>query len=159
MPIPKQFANKVLSNLDNAASRLEELAKAGQIDPRVAATLVKDVDAFADRFETAAFGSDSLHRRQAKLISGDADERVAYMGTYDEPFKVHQDGTFHTYLQHTEPGVRWDKGAEHMSGDYYSSVYNRPEYKIRDGIEPGVKQPSMHGEFRTHQSSTKDWAD
>jgi hypothetical protein len=161
MAIPKQFANKVLSNLDNAAARIESLAKSGQMDPRVASALVRDVDAFADRFEEAAFGKESLMRRQAKLIQGDADEKTAYMNTFANPNKVIEDGTGHNYLAQSEKGERWNYMPANFAQDRTTTVSERAEFSPEHLSDYGTatKQPSMTGSMKQHKASSKTWAD
>lgn len=161
--IPKNVANKVLSNLDSAASRLEQLAKEGKMDPRLASNMIHDLDAFADRFEVEAFGKDSFVRRQATLITGDADEKH-YMKTFDNvnaPLVVAAD---EPYMHSTGPSARWDSVGTY-DVDHSSAVSNRPEFAVVGQSEwsnggKSVAQPSTPGGLKKHKaSSEKTWAD
>lgn len=161
--IPKSIANKVLGNLDQAAMKIEALAKSGKMDARLASTLVNDLDAFADKFEATAFGVDSLKRRMATLVKGDADE-MHYMKSFDNvnaPLHVEAD---EPYMHEAGPGVRWDHAIPNFDADRSSVVSNRPEYQVVGQSEwsnggKSVKQPSMHDGFMKHKASSKRWAD
>lgn len=163
MPIPKQIANKVLSNLDIAASRIESLAKSGKLDARVASTLVRDIDAFADKFEVSAYGADSLKRRQAAVLQMDADE-AHYMKAFDNtvnPIITEKD---EPYMHNSGHGARWAEDIPTFDADRSSMVVNRPEYNVRDQSEVSnggktVRQPSWAGPGRKSTASTKTWAD
>jgi hypothetical protein len=161
--IPKNVANKVLSNLDVAASRIEQLAKSGKMDARLASSLVRELDSFADRFEVSAFGKDSFKRRQATLLKGDADERQ-YMDTFDntvKPLKVSAD---EPYMHESGASARWDS-IPTFDADRSSVVMNRPEYAVVGQSEfsnggRSEKQPSMTSSLKKHKASgPKTWAD
>ena len=161
--IPKNIANKVLSNLDTAAGRIEKLASAGKMDPRLASKLVRDLDSFADRFEVSAYGDESFRRRKATLISGDADEKH-YMSTFDNvnaPLVTDKD---EAYMHEVGASARWD-GMGTYDVDRSSTVSNRTEYQVVGQSEwsnggKSVAQPSTHGSLKKHKASTtKTWAD
>jgi len=163
MAIPKQAANKVLSNLDLAASRIEELQKTGKLDPRVASTLIRDIDAFADKFEIAAYGAESLKRRQAAVLQGDADEQH-YMKTFENPVKPLVTEKDELYMHNTGHGARWNEDVPSFDADRSSVVMNRPEYTVHGQSEfsnggKTVKQPSMTSAPRKSTASAKTWAD
>lgn len=161
--IHKSIANKVLSNLDSAANRLEQLAKQGKISSRVATSLIRDLDGFADRFEVTAFGKDSFKRRVSTWMSGDKDESQ-YMTTFDntvKPLKVDAD---EPYMHTTGPSARWSDGIGTYDVDRSSTVMSRPEYNVVGQSEfsnggKTVAQPSWPGAGKNHKASTKQWAD
>jgi hypothetical protein len=160
MSIPKELANKVLTNLDTAASRIEKLAKAGKIDTRLASNLVRDIDAFADRFEVSAYGKDSLKRRQAKVLQHDSDEK--YMGTFNEPNKRHKGDSDESWMDKNSPGARWDSMVDNFDQDRTNAVADRVEYQpvgLNEYADAPKKQPSMKDGFKKHKASTKTWAD
>jgi hypothetical protein len=85
----KQLANQVLATLENTANAIDGLRKARKIDPKVASSLVRDIDAFTDKFHVAAFGAAAhaaYRTKMAKVLQSDKDE--PYMKTYDGPSKV-----------------------------------------------------------------------
>jgi len=61
------IANQVLTKLDSSAALLEKLAAEKKMDPKLAARLIEEIDGFADRFQIAAFGKDSLKNHQARV--------------------------------------------------------------------------------------------
>ena len=142
MTIEKTTANRILSNLDTAAQRLEGLAKSGKIDPRLASSLIRDIDGFADRFEVAAFGKGNLQRRMAKVLKRDPDEK--YMETFEnvnKPLKTEPDEEF---MHKVGPSFN-AKGIGTYDVDRSSTVSERDEYAVRDVSEwaDGTKkQPS-----------------
>ncbi len=144
----KQIANRVLATLDSTAQQMEELAKAGRIDPKLASAIVKDIDAFADRFEVAAFGQKNLASRVAKLrkakvVQRDSDEK--YMETFQNPIKTITTDADEPYMHKAEPGYNSTKGIETYDKDISSSVADRDEYQVRglNEFSPGTKkQPS-----------------
>jgi len=162
--IPKSVANKVLSNLDSAASRIESLVNEGKIGARVASTLVRDLDSFADRFEVAAFGKENLSRRISTLMKGDKDEEH-YMKSFDNvnaPLKVQAD---ESYMHESGDSARWDS-IPTFDQDNSSAVMNRPEYAVVDQSKwsndgKSVAQPSLiSGPLKKHKASgPKTWAD
>lgn len=161
--IPKSIANKVLTNLDSAAQRIEMLARQGKINPRLAASMVRDLDSFADKFEVSAFGRENLQRRQAALLSGDADEKH-YMSTYDNPNKVLKSDPDEGYMHTAGPSARWDAIGTY-DVDRSSTVSKRQEYSVVDQSEwsnggKTVAQPSWSGGAKKHKASgPKTWAD
>ena len=161
--IPKNIANKVLSNLDTAASRIESLVKQGKMNSRLASALVRDLDGFADKFEASAFGSDSLNRRKATLISGDADEKH-YMSTFDNTVKPLVVNPERPYYHESGESARWDSIGTYDT-DRSSTVSKRPEYAVVGQSEfsnggKTVAQPSWSGPAKKHKASgSKNWAD
>src|SRR5271157_5841642 len=103
MAIQKPVANKILANLDETANKIDMLAKAGKIDPRVAASLTLKIDSFADKLQVATFGPDALKRHTAKVLQRDPDEK--YMDTYDNPNKVIQSDPDEPYMHKTPAGA------------------------------------------------------
>lgn len=145
MTIEKQVANRVLANLDETANKIEALAKSGKMDPRLAAALTKDIDSFADKFQVAAFGPDSLKRhaqKVAKVLQKDSDEK--YMDTFDNPNKVLQSDSDEPYMHKTEQSFN-AKGIDNYDQDRTTTVTDRDEYQVRDlseWTEKTKKQPS-----------------
>lgn len=157
--IDKKVANRVLTNLDFAAARIDELAKSGKIDPKVASELVRGIDTYADRFQVAAFGEDSLKAYQAKVakvFEKDSDEK--YMDTFDKPQAVLEGDSDEPYMK------TFDQ-------DQTQSVTDRDEHQVRDlseHAESTKKQPSWArgpAGKSTRQGSTapkaapKSWAE
>lgn len=160
MSIPKELANKVLTNLDTAASRIEKLAKAGKIDTRLASNLVRDIDAFADRFEVSAYGKDSLKRRQAKVLQHDADEK--YMLGFNEPNKVLEGDSDEPWMNKNTAGVRWDSMVDNFDQDRTNAVAGRREYApvgLNEYADAPKPSASATGGLKKHKASTKSWAD
>lgn len=170
--IKKQTANKVLANLDETANKIDLLVKSGKIDKRVASTLVRDIDAFADRFQVAAFGPDALKRHVAKVskvsrvLEQDSDE--PYMKTFDNPNKVIQSDSDEPYMHRTDKSFNAD-AIDNYDQDRTTTVTDRKEYAVRDLSEWSDKtkqQPSWAkgpAGKSTHQGSTrkssvKTWA-
>lgn len=168
--IQKQVANKVLANLDETANKIDMLVKAGKIDPRLASTLVKEIDSFADRFQVAAFGPESLKRhaaKVAKVLQKDSDEK--YMDTFDNPNKVIQSDADEGFMHKTEKSFNSD-AIDNYDQDRTTAVTDRKEHQIRDlseWAESTKKQPSWSkgpagkstkqgADSRT--ASTKTWA-
>jgi len=144
MSIPKEVANKILTNLDRSAERIEKLASEGHIEARLASTLVRELDAFADKFEVAAYGEKNLAARMAKVIQHDKDE--PYMQTFENPNKVVQADADEPYMHNVGPGVRSDK-IDTFDQDQSANVSDRPEPSgIRDLSEyvSWKRQPSQH---------------
>jgi len=145
MTIQKQIANKVLANLDETANRIDGLAKAGKIDPRLAAALTRDIDSFADKFQVAAFGPDSLGRhaaKVAKVLQKDSDEK--YMDTFDNPNKVIQSDADEKFMHKTEQSFN-AKAIDNYDQDRTTTVTDRDEHQVRDLSEwadKTAKQPS-----------------
>jgi hypothetical protein len=167
MPIPKQIANKVLTNLDVAASKLESLVKSGKADPKLA-SVIREIDSFADRFQVAAFGEESLRNHQAKVLKRDSDE--PYMDTFEnvnKPLKTDADEPY----MHKTPASFNAKAIDNFDADRSSTVSERDEYAVRDLSEwsDGTqKQPSWargSSGKSTRQGSTqsaageKTWSD
>ena len=131
--IDKKVANRVLTNLDFAAGRIEGLAKSGKLDPKLAAKLVSEIDSFADRFQVAAYGAESLENfkaQVAKVLQKDSDEK--YMDTFDKPIGIIEAESDEPYMKSFDE-------------DITESVTDRDEYTVRD-IAPEAngtkKQPS-----------------
>jgi len=160
MSIPKEIANKVLSNLDTAATRIEKLVKAGKLDTRLASNLVRDIDAFADRFEVAAYGKDSFKRRQAKVLKHDADEK--FMATFNAPNKRHMGDADEKWMDENVAGARWDSMVDNFNQDRTTAVADRREYApvgLNQYADAPQRQPSATGPLKKHKASTKTWAD
>jgi hypothetical protein len=161
--IPKTIANKVLSNLDTAANRIEQLAREGKMDARLASSLVSDLDSFADRFEVSAFGSENLNRRKAALISGDSDEKK-YMSTFDNVNKPLVVSADEPYMHETGASARWDSVGTY-DVDRSSAVSHRPEFAVVGQSEfsnggKSVAQPSTPGALKKHKASgPKTWSE
>ena len=142
MTINNVAANRILTNLDTTAQKLEKLVKSGKIDPRVASSLVRDIDAFADRFEVKVFGKDNLQRRMAKVLKRDSDE--GYMETFQNvnaPLKTDPDEEF---MHKVGPSFN-SKGIGTYDVDRSSTVSERDEYAVRDlneWADGTKKQPS-----------------
>jgi hypothetical protein len=138
----KKTANQILSTLDATVGQIEALAKGGKIDPRLASSLIRDLDGFADKFEVAAFGQASLKARQAKVLQKDSDEK--YMDTFKNPQKPIQTDADEPYMHKTGPTFS-GKGVETYDSDDTSQVTDRDEYNVRDlnDMAGGTKkQPS-----------------
>jgi len=143
--IQKNVANRVLANLDETANKIDSLVKAGKINPKVASSLVRDIDTFADRFQVAAFGPGSLKRHSekvAKVLQKDSDE--PYMNTFDNPNKVIQSDSDEPYMHRTDKSFNSD-AINNYDQDRTTTVTDRKEHKIRDlseWSEPTKQQPS-----------------
>lgn len=160
MSIPKTVANKVLTNLDTAASKLEELVKSGKADPKLA-SVIREIDSFADRFQKAAFGEQSFKSHQAKVLKRDSDEK--FMDTFDNPNKVLQADPDEPFMHKTGPTFS-GKGAETFDCDNSSAVSDRDEHTVRDlsqWSDSTKKQPSWTrgpAGKSTRQGSQKNWS-
>src|SRR5574343_534235 len=105
----KQLANEVLATLENTANLIERLHKDKKVDPRMASELVRDIDAFSDKFHVAAFGEKSLmayRARMAKVLQKEPDE--PYMDAFEnvqEPLQVEPD---EPYMHKTEKSFNCD---------------------------------------------------
>lgn len=165
----KQLANEVLATLESTADSIERLQAAKKIDPRVAAELVRDIDAFADKFHIATYGEKSLlayRAKMAKVIKRDADEK--YMEAFEntqEPIQVAKD---EPYMHKTEKSFNCDAIPTYDSDRSSSVSLERKEHAIRDLSEHADKtarQPSWNSGpagKSTRQGSTqkteKTWA-
>ena len=144
----KQIANRVLATLDNTAQQIEDLARAGKIDPRLATSIIRDVDVFADKFEIAVYGKENLAKRastlrQAKVMQRDSDEE--YMKTFENPIKPITTDADEKYMHNAEHGYNSTKDQGTFDVDPTTTVIDRAEYQVRDLNEfsPGTKkQPS-----------------
>lgn len=150
MSIDKTTANKVLTNLDRTASTLEGLAKSGKVNKAIVAKLVGELDAFADKFQVAAFGAENFRKHQAKVLESDSDE--PFMKTFDAPQKVLEGDSDEPYMK------TFDQ-------DQTESVTNRDEFQIKDISEHAdgtKKQPSWKSGPKSHKASAparpKTWA-
>lgn len=157
----KQAAGKILSRLEATANDVEELAKAGKIDPRVASELTQNIDQFSDKFEIAVFGEAAFKARQAKVIQRDPDE--GYMDTFENPQKVIEGEPDEPYMH--ESGASFNgKSIKTYDSDDTSQVTERDEYAIRDVSEwaDGTKQQPSWSKGpagkSTKQGSGKTWA-
>ena len=144
----KQIVNRVLATLDNTAEQLDALAKSGKIDPRLAASITRDIDTFADKFEIATYGKENLVKRaskvhQAKVLQRDSDEE--YMKTFENPIKPITTDADETYMHKAGHGYNSTKDIDTYDADISHSVSDRDEHQVRDLNEfsPGTKkQPS-----------------
>jgi hypothetical protein len=156
----KRIANKILTNLEYAATELEGLAKNGQINPRLAAQLVNDIDSFSDKFEVSVFGVDSFKNRQAKVLQMDKDE--VYMHTFDNPNKVIIVDKDEAYM-HTAPGGYRSDAIGTFDVDRSATVVDRQESAVHD-LSPFAdktkQQPSWtSGPVKTASAKPeKHWA-
>jgi hypothetical protein len=146
--IDKKIAAQVLDTLDSTGNEMERLAKAGLIDPKVAAELIRNIDVSADRIQIAAFGEGGLEAYKAKIakvIKQDSDE--PYMKTFEnvqKPLKTDSDEPY----MHDAPASFNAKAIPTFDDDISSSVSDRNEYDVRDLSEwtdKTKKQPSWPG--------------
>lgn len=160
----KQLANQILTNLDETANLIDKLSKDGKLSPKVAAELTGNIDKFADRFQVAAFGEQSLKAWQTKVgkvLQRDSDE--PYMETFQNPQKVIESDADEPYMHRTEKSFNCDSIPTYDSDDT-SQVTERKEYAVRDlseHAEPTKQQPSWSGGpagKSTRQGSSKQWA-
>lgn len=172
-PEKKQIVNKVLANLDDTATRIGALVKEGKMDARLASSIVRDIDAFADKFEIAAFGQESFNARrakmrQAKVIEHDPDEK--YMETFQNTVKPLETDPDEGYMHKMDASFN-GKAQDTYDMDRSSTVSERDEYQVRDLNEypPGTKkQPSWprgpagkstkQGATAPRTASIKTWA-
>jgi hypothetical protein len=142
MNMNKRLANQILTNLEHAATEVEQLAENGHIDAKTASELVSAIDGFSDRFEVAAFGADSFRRRQARVLQSDKDE--PYMSTFDNPNSVLQSDKDEPYMHGVSESFN-SKAIGTFDVDRSSTVTDRDEYQVRD-LNPHAggtkKQPS-----------------
>ncbi len=144
----KKVASQVLASLDSTGNEIEGLAKAGLIDPKIAAELLHNIDTTADRIQVAAYGAESLEAykgKVAKVIKQDSDE--PYMKTFENPQKPLQTDSDEPYM-HTAPGGFNSKPVPTFDSDDTSQVSERDEYDVRDLSEHAnktTKQPSWPG--------------
>ncbi len=165
MSIEKKVANKVLSDLDASAKKIIEFKIAGKLDPRLADTLVREIDTFADKFEIKAFGQKSFDARRAKLakvLQKDKDE--GFMDTFDNPNKVIESDKDEPYMHSIPPSARLD-GVKTFDQDMTTTVSDRDEYGVNglsEYAEPTKKQPSWTGGPKKSKASVaskpKTWA-
>ena len=160
----KQLANKILSNLDETANLIDKLAKNGKLDSKVAAELNGNIDSFSDKFQSAAFGKQSLAAWRAKVGRVDQmDSDEPYMKTFENPQKPIQTDADEPYMHHTEKSFNCDSIPTYDSDDT-SGVTDRKEYAVRDLSEhadPTKQQPSWTGGpagKSTRQGAEKSWA-
>jgi len=99
-------ADRVLARLDRIAATVQEKYASWGMPFETAKEIVNAIDKTADEVELAAFGTDSLSRRQAEIIGGktakvvqrDADEK--YMDTFKNPMQPHQVESDEPYMAH-----------------------------------------------------------
>ena len=130
MAIDKKIANRVLTNLDHTASRIEALAKQGKIEPRTASALVREIDTFADKFQVAAYGLDKFRALQAHVLQRDSDEK--FMDTFENPNKLISGDSDEGFMKEFDVDVT-------------NAVNDRDEHTVRDISDlsdPTKKQPS-----------------
>lgn len=157
----KKTAGRILTNLEATASEVEALAKTGQVDPRLAGEVVKNIDAFSDKLEIAAFGLEAFKARQAKVIMKEPDE--PYMDDFENPNKVIDGDPDEPYMH--ESGASFNgKSVPTYDQDNTHSMTERDEYNVRDVSEwaDGTKQQPSWAKGpagkSTKQGSTKTWA-
>jgi len=161
----QKLANSVLRKLDETAGMLEKLSKQGKIEPRVAAELVRNIDAFADKFQVAAYGEESFKAYQnkvGKVIQREPDE--PYMDTFQNPQKVIESDPDEPYMHESGPSYN-SKSIKTYDSDDTSQVTERDEYDVRELNESagGTKpQPTWSGgsagKSTKQGSSKKTWA-
>ncbi len=161
----KRLANKILTNLDETANLVDKLAKEGKINRKVAAELNRNIDSFSDKLQATAFGKQSLATWRAqvgKVLQCDSDE-TTYMGTFDNPQKVLEEGTPQEYMHNSGKSFNCDSIPTYDSDDT-SGVTDRKEYAVRDLSEhadPMKQQPSWAGGpagKSTRQGAEKRWS-
>lgn len=138
----KHLANRILTNLEHAATQIEKLAADKKIDVRLASQLAMKIDDFSDKFEVAVFGEESFRARQARVIQRDKDE--PYMDTFDNPNKVIQCDKDEPYM-HGVPASFNSKPIGTFDVDQSAAVSDRDEYAVRDlnqYADGTKKQPS-----------------
>lgn len=119
--------------------------KAGQLDARLASSLVRDIDAFADKIQVSAFGSDkfaAFKTKVSKVIQRDSDEK--FMDTFDNPNKPIQTDSDEPFMKSVGPSFN-SKAIDTFDEDNSSAVADRDEYAVRDLNEYAggtKKQPS-----------------
>ncbi len=141
----KKKAAQILSSLEQTANAVDELAKSGKVDPRIAAKLTKNIDSFCDSLHVAAFGEEHFKAHQAKVLKRDSDE--SWMDTFDNPQKPIKVESDEPYM-HKAPGGYNSKDIPTYDDDISSSVSNRDEFEVRDLSEwsdKTKKQPSWPG--------------
>lgn len=155
MSIDKAIANQVLAHLDSSAKKLDNLAKAGKLDAKVASGLILEIDSFADKFQIAAFGEDNFRKFQAKVIKRDSDEK--FMDTFDNPNKPIQVEADEPYMHKVDKSFGGGP-TDTFDNDNSSGVIDRKEPAVRDlsPLSSAKKQPSQnsYGGKSTHQGST-----
>jgi len=98
----KEDANRILSRLDKMAEVIQAEHKNWGMPFEVAKNLVNGLDRTADEVEVAAFGPDSLQKRQAHVLKQahvlqqDSDEK--YMGTFNAPMAPLQTDSDEGYM-------------------------------------------------------------
>lgn len=141
----KEIANKMLATLDDTAVQIETLAKSGKIDPKVASKIVRDIDSFADKFQVAAFGEQSLSnwkQKVSKVLKKDSDEK--YMDSFENPIKTIKTDQDEEYMHTSGPSFNHKK-MDTFDADRSSSMTDRDEYLVReqsDLADKASKQPS-----------------
>lgn len=102
--LTKESANKSLTLLDRVASLILENSAKWGIPPKVASSIVADIDLAADTLEIGVYGQESFEARQAaqvgktaKVIQHDADE--PYMQAFENPMKPHLTNADEPYMQ------------------------------------------------------------
>ena len=107
--------------------------------------MIQDIDSFADKFQVAVFGPESLKRHQAKVLKSDPDE--PYMKTFDNTVEPHQTDSDEGFMHRVDQSFNAD-AIDTFDADRSSTVSDRKEYDVRglsewaDATKP---QPSWHG--------------
>jgi phosphoglycerol transferase MdoB-like AlkP superfamily enzyme len=167
----KQNANNILYKLDSTAERIQKLASAGKLDPKVAHDMVVHIDTLADKIQLAAFGPESFasfKTKVAKVLQSDPDEK--YMKTFDNPNKVIDSDADEPYMHKTDASFN-AKAIDNYDQDRTVTVSERDEFTVRDLSEwadKTSKQPSWargpagkstkQGSTAPRTAASKSWA-
>ncbi|MFA5053725.1 MAG: hypothetical protein WC565_06690, partial [Parcubacteria group bacterium] len=126
MSFPKQQADATLLRLDKLAHTIQANHERWGMPFEQAKAIVNDIDKTADEIEVAAYGAESLQRRQvevlkqAKVIQRDADE--SYMDTFANPMAPKQ-------VEADEPYMK-------LYGDDQSSAVNDGKSSVGRPLAP-----------------------
>lgn len=157
----KKIANQILSNLDSAANKIEDLAKRGFISAESAQKVVLQLDQYADQFQVAAFGKDNLRGHQAKVLQKESDE--PYMATFDNVNAPIQTDSDEPYMHKVEKSFNSD-AIDTYDADRSNTVTDRKEHDVRDvsehsnGTKPQPSWTGGKGGKSTRQGAAKNWA-
>ena len=95
-----KYASDILGRFDKLAQDVQTHYEVWGMTMAEAKEVVNHLDAVADDFEKAAFGAESLGKRQreilAAVIQQDSDE--PYMKTFEKPFRPHQTDADEPYM-------------------------------------------------------------
>lgn len=141
----RKEANEILSNLDKTANQIEKLGTSGVIKPETAKKICHELDAFADKFQVAAFGAQNLQQHQAKVLKRDSDE--PWMDTFENPNEPLKTDADETFMHMVDKSFNSD-AIDTFDADRTNTVTDRKEHDVRDVSEHsnGTKpQPSWTG--------------